>query len=256
MVSFIKQLLGVKSTLTPQKWENGTRKHVYLAGAAGAKVKDWGKSTQQKASKFPRALRRVFLTGLRVIIPLGITIFILIWLFDKIDGLLQPIFISILGQRIPGVGFLTTLILILIAGIIMGTVLGRRFMQSGEGFISKIPIVRSLYGGIKQISDSFSAQDQEGFMRVVLIEFPRQGMKTLAFVTDEYTDESGQLKLNVFIPTAPNPTSGFLQIVDADDVTPTNMSVDDALKMVMSAGKVSAKGMGKKQQPQPPPDNS
>jgi uncharacterized membrane protein len=253
MASFIKQLLGVDTGPSTKGTTDDTRANVLLTGA---KVKDWGKTTREKASsqgkKFSRGLRSVFLTGLRVIIPLGITIFILVWIFDKIDNVLQPIFISILGRKIPGIGLLTTLVLILIAGAIMGTFLGRRLMQSGEGFISKIPIVRSLYGGIKQISDSFSAQDQEGFLRVVLIEFPRAGMKTIAFVTDEYTDEADKLKLNVFIPTAPNPTSGFLQIVDAEDVTPTNMSVDDALKMVMSAGKVSAKGLGKKKQVSPP----
>jgi uncharacterized membrane protein len=252
MTGFFKQLLGIRTGPGVKKTLGDTRGSITVSGA---KVKDFGKATQQKASgygkRFPNALKRMFLTGLRVIIPLAITIFILVWLFDKIDGLLQPIFISIIGRRIPGVGLLTTLILVMIAGAIVGTVFGRRLMQSGEGFISKIPIVRSLYGGIKQISDSFSAQDQEGFLRVVLIEFPRQGMKTIAFVTDEYTDDSGRMKLNVFIPTAPNPTSGFLQIVDADDVTPTNMSVDDALKMVMSAGKVSAKGMGRRQQVPP-----
>jgi uncharacterized membrane protein len=248
MTNIFKQLLGVKNGPAVNRTSGDTLNNAKLSGAI---VKDWGKATHQKATsygkKFPGSLKKVFLTGLRVMIPLAITIFILVWLFDKIDGLLQPIFISILGRRIPGIGLLTTLVLIMIAGAIVGTVLGRRMMRSGEGFISKIPIVRSLYNGIKQIADSFSSEDQEGFLRVVLIEFPRQGMQTIAFVTDEYTDDSGTMKLNVFIPTAPNPTSGFLQIVDADDVTPTNMSVDDALKMVMSAGKVSAKGMGKRQ---------
>ncbi len=233
--------------------KNGARKVAdssrKYAGQAQTQAKEWTQLTARKLSasrkKLPGTLRKQFLDGLKVIIPLGVTIFILVWIFGKIDSILQPIIRSIAGRTIPGVGFAITIILILIAGAVVGNVAGRKLIRYSESLLSKIPIVRQLYYGIKQIVDSFSSQDKGGFTRVVMIEFPKAGMKTIAFVTNEYVDQSGKRMLNVFIPTAPNPTSGFLQIVKEEEVTATDISIDDALKMVMSAGKVSAGGITK-----------
>jgi len=188
-----------------------------------------------------KKLRRQFLTGILVIVPIGATILILVWIFTTIDNILQPAVRSVWGHTIPGVGFGITIVLIYLVGIIASNVGGRRLIHYGESLLAKVPVFRLLYSGIKQILESFSAPGKAGFLQVVLVEFPRKGMMTIGFVTNESSDESGKKLLNIFIPTSPNPTSGFLQIAGEAEVIRTNISVDDALKMVVSGGKVSPK---------------
>jgi uncharacterized membrane protein len=201
-------------------------------------------ATEQKLGiairKLPRMLRNYFLTGLLVLLPIYATVWILVWLIGAIDGTLQPIFYLIWGRTLPGLGFLVVLALIVIIGGVASKVAGRKLLGYLESLILKVPVIRILYQGIKQIMDSFTDSGRNGFTDVVLLEFPRQGMRTIGLVTNKTTDINGENMLNVFIPTAPNPTSGFLQIVSEKDVVPVNMSIDDALKMVISAGKVNA----------------
>jgi uncharacterized membrane protein len=186
-----------------------------------------------------RKLRAYFLAGILVTVPLGLTVWILLWIFNGIDGFLQPIIDRVVGHHIPGIGFGITVLLIFIAGIIASNVLGRRLLRYGESVLMRLPLARYLYNGIRQIMQAFAAPDKTGFMQVVLVEFPRKGTRTLGFITNETTDESGKKLLNIFIPTSPNPTSGFLQIIEEDQVIRTTISVDDALKMVVSGGRVS-----------------
>ena len=190
-----------------------------------------------------KTLRRQFLAGLLVIVPIGATILIMVWLFVSIDNILQPLIRAILGHTIPGIGFAITVILIYLVGVIASNVGGRRLIRYGESLLAKVPIIRQLYQGIKQILEAFSTPNANGFMRVVLIEFPRKGVRSIGFVTNESPGEPGRRMLNIFVPTAPNPTSGFLQIVEESEVIRTNMSIDDALKLVLSAGRVSPKDM-------------
>ncbi len=186
-----------------------------------------------------RKLRAYFLAGLLVTVPLGLTVWILLWVFNGIDSFLQPIVDRIVGHHIPGVGFGITVLLIFIVGVIVSNVLGRRLLRYGESVIMRLPLTRYLYNGIRQIMQAFAAPDKTGFMQVVLVEFPRKGTRTLGFITNETSDESGKKLLNIFIPTSPNPTSGFLQIIEEEQVIRTTLSVDDALKMVVSGGRVS-----------------
>ncbi len=190
-----------------------------------------------------RKLRTQFLAGILVVVPIGATILILVWIFNTIDSILhlQPVIEGILGRPVPGVGFCITILLIYLVGVIVSNVVGRGLLRYGESLVTRIPMVRQLYTGIKQILESFSTPSKTGFMQVVLVEFPRKGMRTIGFVTNESTDKSGKKLLNIFIPTAPNPTSGFLQIAREDEITRIDISVDDALKMVVSAGRVSPK---------------
>jgi uncharacterized membrane protein len=189
-----------------------------------------------------KRLRNHFLTGILIIIPLGITILILIWLFERIDGILQPLIVRVAGHEIPGVGFGVMLVLIYVVGLITSNLFGKRIYSYIERFFFyKITVVRQLYQGIKQILESFSSQGKNAFLRVILIEFPRKGMWSVAFITNETRDDSGQKLFSVFIPLAPNPTSGFVQIMKESDFIYTNISVEDAFKMVVSAGKFSPK---------------
>jgi uncharacterized membrane protein len=193
-----------------------------------------------------RKLRAYFLAGILVTVPLGLTVWILLWIFNGVDGFLQPIIERIFGHHIPGVGFGVTVVLIFIVGIIASNVLGRRLLRYGESVLMRVPLARYLYNGIRQIMQAFAAPDKTGFMQVVLVEFPRKGTRTLGFITNETPDKSGKKLLNIFIPTSPNPTSGFLQIIEEDQVIRTTISVDDALKMVVSGGRVSPREVSDK----------
>ena len=179
-----------------------------------------------------------FMTGLLVIIPLGASVLILVWLFTSIDNILQPVIRAIWGHNITGVGFGVTVILIYVVGVIARNVVGKRIIRYGDSLLNRVPIFKQLYRGIRQIVDSFSDPDKTGFMQVVLVEFPQKGMRAIGFVTNEIIDKNGKKLLSVLIPTAPNPTSGFLEIVKEEDVIRTQIPVDAAVKMVVSAGRM------------------
>lgn len=196
-----------------------------------------------------KKLRTQFGTGILIVVPIGVTILILVWIFITLDNILQPIIRSIWGRTVPGVGFGVTIVLIYLAGVIASNIIGRRVIHYGESLLVKVPVVRQLYAGIKQILEGFSKPGKTGFMQVVLVEFPKEGMRAIGFITNESYDKSGERLLNVFIPTSPNPTSGFLEIVTEDKVIRTNISVDDALKMVVSAGRVSLQEVSDKLSP-------
>jgi uncharacterized membrane protein len=186
-----------------------------------------------------KKLRMQFVTGILVVVPIGAAILILVWLFVTIDNILQPVAKSLLGYTIPGLGLGITVVLIYLAGVVATNVIGKRLISYGESLLARVPLFRYLYTGIKQILQSFATPREGGFLQVVLVEFPKKGMRAIGFVTSESCVESGEKLLSVYIPTSPNPTSGYLEIVRERDVIRTNISIDDALKMVLSAGKVS-----------------
>lgn len=173
---------------------------------------------------------------------------VLVWIFNTIDNFLQPLIKPIVGHTIPGLGFGITVVLIYLVGVIVSNVLGRRLVHYGESLLTRapIPLVPQLYNSIKQIVEGFSAPSKAGFMQVVLVEFPRKGMRTIGFITNESLDKSGKKLSNIFIPTSPNPTSGFLQIASESEITRTDISVEDALRMVVSAGRVSLEEVAEK----------
>lgn len=196
-----------------------------------------------------KKLRTQFATGILVVVPIGVTILIFIWIFVTLDNILQPVIRSIWGRTVPGVGFGVTIVLIYLAGVIASNIVGRRVIHYGESLLAKVPVARQLYTGIKQILEGFSKPGKTGFMQVVLVEFPKEGMRAIGFITNESYGKSGERLLNVFIPTSPNPTSGFLEIMTEDKIIRTNISVDDALKMVVSAGRVSLQEISDKLSP-------
>jgi uncharacterized membrane protein len=197
--------------------------------------------SEQKPHKesWGKKLRALFVAGLLIVVPIGASVLILVWLFTSIDNILQPAIRYFSGHNIPGVGFAATVVLIFIAGIIARNIIGRRILHFGHSIISRVPVFRQLYIGIRQVLESFAAPDKTGFMQVVLVEFPRPGMKSLGFVTNEFKDNNGEKMLSILIPTAPNPTSGFLEIIKEKDIIRTKLTVDEALKMVVSAGRMT-----------------
>ncbi len=194
--------------------------------------------------RFLRKFRAILIAGLVVTVPIGLTIWIFVWLFTEIDKLLQPVIKAIFGHEIIGVGFGVIVVLVFIVGTIATNVIGKRIVHWSESLLEKVPITRTIYVAIKQIAQSFSDPQKPRFMQVVLIEFPVKGMKTIAFITNEEKDKSGKKFFNVFIPTALNPTGGFVEIVREEDIIRTNLSVEEGLKMAISAGSMSPQGLG------------
>jgi uncharacterized membrane protein len=198
-------------------------------------------SKRKFSSRVGKKLRTQFGAGILVIVPIIITIMILVWLFGYIDNIAQPVANSLLGRTIPGLGFALTVVIIYLTGVVATSVIGKRLIRYIESLLARVPLFRYLYTSIKQIMVSFTTSSETKFLQVVLVEFPKKGMRVLGFVTSESPIESGEKLLTVFIPTSPNPTSGYLEIVRENDIIRTNISIDDALKMVLSAGKVSLK---------------
>ena len=182
-----------------------------------------------------------FLAGLLVTVPVGATILILIWIFSAIDNILQPIIRLIFGRHIPGVGFGITVVSIYLVGLIVSQVAGKKLFSYGESLLTKVPVFKWIYISIKQILESFSTPGESGLLQTVLLEFPRKGIWTVGFITNEATTQAGDKQLNIFIPTSPNPTSGFTQIVGENEVIRTSIPVNAALRMVISAGKIYPK---------------
>ena len=194
-------------------------------------------------SELRKKVRTSFIAGVIVIVPIAATVLILRWLFVYVDGILglQELTERLLGYSVPGTGVAMTVVLILVTGIIATSVAGKRLVNYGESLLARVPLFRYLYTSIKQIMVSFATPGESRFLQVVLVEFPKRGMRVIGFMTSESSTTSGEKLLTVFIPTSPNPTSGYLEIVRESEVIRTNISIDDALKMVLSAGKVSLK---------------
>lgn len=183
-------------------------------------------------------LRKSFFTGLLVVIPISATIYILIFLIGVLNNLLPFHFLPY------GTGVILTIILITLIGFMTTNLIGKRLIDTGEKFISSIPLVKNVYAAVKQISDAMLSSKGKNFRRVVLIEYPRKGIYTLAFVTGvsrgEVQDKTKDNVINLFVPTTPNPTSGFYLMVPEADVINLDMSVEDAFKLLISGGMVSA----------------
>lgn len=185
-----------------------------------------------------RHLRNRLLLGILLLVPLFATVLILVWAFNSIDSILQPIVITTWGKTFPGIGVGIVVILAYIMGVIASTILGRKILSFGDRLLERIPVFKYIYRGIRQIVSAFSEPRQTGFMQVVFVEYPRKGMYALAFVTNMLRSDNGELLYTIFIPTSPNPTSGFMQVVKEDEIILTKISVEDALRVIVSAGRV------------------
>jgi uncharacterized membrane protein len=195
--------------------------------------------------------RRYLIAGLLVWVPVGITWFVIKFMIDLMDQtlLLVPANLRpehLLGYRIWGLGVVLTLVILLLTGMIVANLIGRKLVSIGEHLLDRIPLVRSIYSGVKQVMETMLAGSGKSFRSVVLVEYPRKDMWTLAFLTGErgvkeIEDKTGRELSHVFVPTTPNPTSGFFLVVPSSDVVVLDMSIDDGLKLIMSAGVVMPK---------------
>lgn len=185
-------------------------------------------------------------TGLLVVIPLGITIFILRFLFDLADGFFAPAITAVVAgfhaeaEYIPGLGMVSGLLVIYLAGFLTTNLLGRRLVEFGEALLTRIPLVKSIYTSSKQVTSVFSQGNSGSFRSAVLIPFPHPGVQCLAFVTGHVTGDDGRELVTVFVPTSPNPTSGYVVFLAEEQITPAPFGVEEAMKIIMSGGMVTS----------------
>ena len=190
-------------------------------------------------------LRRYFVAGLLVWIPLGITLWVLKLLVDLMDQSLLLVPESyrsdaLFGFHVPGLGIILTLAIVIFTGALAANFFGRKLLLIGHGILGRIPIVRSIYGGVKQISDTLFSPEGQAFRRAVLVRYPHAGAWTVALVTgtpeNEVADRLGREQISVFVPTTPNITAGFFLVVPRAETMELDMSVDEALKYIISMG--------------------
>ena len=187
-------------------------------------------------------LKGTFIAGLFVVIPIGITIFILKFLFNFTDGILSSyldrLFSILTGQELhfPGLGIITGIVVIYLAGLLATNVLGNQLLKLGDNLLSRIPLVSSIYSSSKQLTKVFR-EGKSSYRRAVFVEWPRPGVKAVGFVTAE-VERDGQRLVVVYVPTMPNPTSGFALFFREEDVVDSGMTVEEALKFVVSGGAI------------------
>ncbi len=203
-----------------------------------------------------KTFRRYFLVGVIVLLPFVVTFKFFMFFIESLNSILEvqngrflyvipsefhPDFL--LGVHIPGLGLIFTLVIILTVGMLSRNYFGRRLLRWGDNMMARIPLGRVIYKVVKQILQTFSSGQMSQFSKVVLVEFPRKGVHSIGFVTGTATGEvqekTKETVINVFVPTTPNPTSGFLIMVPEDDVTLLEMSIEDAFKLIVSGGMVT-----------------
>lgn len=192
-------------------------------------------------------MKRYFIAGLLVWIPLGITLWILKFIIDTMDQslLLLPRDFrpeTVFGRAIPGVGAVLTVFIVLVTGVFAANFFGRRILQYWEAVLVRIPVVKTIYTGVKQVSDTLFSSQGQAFRKALLVQYPHQGSWTIAFQTGSPGGEvAGHLHgehVSLYVPTTPNPTSGFFLMMPREHVIELDMSVDAALKYIISMGVV------------------
>ena len=185
--------------------------------------------------------KNYFITGLFSIIPLAITFTIIKWLFDFFSGpgkkMINYIFPNSSAPIIENIiGFVLTFLFIYLIGIIISNVLGKRLYSIFENILAKIPLVNYIYNTIKQITDTLTVSQKHAFKKVVYIEYPKENIWTIALVTGESKDSQNNEYYQIFVPTTPNPTSGFMLYIKKENTNETDMSIDEGLKIIISGG--------------------
>jgi len=185
-------------------------------------------------------LRRRFLTGLLILLPAVVTGWVFWKIFSTVDSVLGPFQKRYPIIDIPGVGVAVVIILVVFTGIFAGNLIGRRLISQGERILYKLPIIRRIYIAVKELSEVFLAGRRLVFREVVIVRYPHRDSYALGFITEKapprFAEIVGRPMVNVFVPTTPNPTSGFLLFVPPEEVIPLPISVEEALKLVVSGG--------------------
>jgi len=198
-------------------------------------------------------MRKYFVTGLLIWVPLAITLWVLDLIVTTMDQSLQLLPgqwhpRALFGRDIPGLGVVLTLLIVALTGLLARNIIGERLVLYWEALLGRIPIVRSIYSSVKQVSDTILSPNGQAFRRALLVQYPRAGVWTIAFQTGTPAGEVRRLvgieMVSVYVPTTPNPTSGFFLMVPRAETIELNMSVDEALRYVVSMGVVAPADRG------------
>ena len=179
--------------------------------------------------------RSKLFAGIATALPLFLTYVLLEFLFITLDEMSRPILDKI-GLKIPGLGIVLTILLIFFLGVLVTNFLGRKIFNIGERIVKKVPVVNTIYSTLKQITETFTKGTSDTFQGAVYIQYPREGLWTMAFISGESKTKDGIPYYHLFVPTTPNPTSGFFLMIPQADAVPTGMSVEDGLKTIISGG--------------------
>lgn len=180
-----------------------------------------------------------FLAGLATLLPIVISIYLVFWIFTVIDNLSAPLLTKYFGQVIPGVGFLLTILVVILVGVISTNIIGKKLFFWSETLLYKVPLLGKIYSTVRRITDSIFSSGKGSFTKVALVEFPRKGIYSLGFITNDDFPFLDEDSYSIFIPTTPNPTSGWFIIMPKESVKILDMSVDRGIEMVISAGMVN-----------------
>jgi uncharacterized membrane protein len=187
-------------------------------------------------------VRRYLGAGLLVIVPVAVTILVLRFLFGVFDGWMQPVAERIVGRPIPGLGLLLTLLLVWTTGALSANFAGKKLLELFDRLLENLPLVKTVYTASKQLVEAVSPGGRRAFRRVVLVEFPMKGTFALGFVTGDGLGPLPGDMLSVYVPTALNPTSGFLIFARESDILDPRLSVEEGVKLVVSGGVVRPPG--------------
>lgn len=189
-------------------------------------------------------VRNIFITGLAVLVPVILTFWILRVIFQFADNILGRYLSNWLGvPPPPGLGILLTLTIVFLTGLVASNIIGRRLILLGERLLERTPVVRHVYSTLKQVTEAFMGNRAGSFKRVVLVQYPREGLWAVGLVTGRskgYGPERGEGDMvHVFIPTTPNPTSGYLILVPEEDLVTLNLTIEEGMRLIISGGVVS-----------------
>ncbi|WP_199873074.1 DUF502 domain-containing protein [Inediibacterium massiliense] len=185
-------------------------------------------------------IRKMFITGLLVLIPIVVTVSLIGWVFNKIDSIFRIPLEKIIGFPLIGVGVVLNLIIITITGFFATNYLGKQIICFVEKTLTKIPLVNTIYISVKQLIDTLFLKQRDAFKSAVLVQYPSKGIYTIGFITGDTSSEISstlnQDMKSIFIPTTPNPTSGMLVMIPKNDIIMLDISIEAALKLVVSGG--------------------
>ena len=191
-------------------------------------------------SKLGGHLRGTLVAGVLILFPIALVVGLLLWVFLKIEGFvqpaLQPVLAPLIDRSIPGLGVIALLVLIYLFGLIWRKRLGRRIIRTMQHYMVNVPIVGSIYGPARQLMESMQGNSTAGFKRVVIVEYPRQGAWMVGFLTGITTVTPGTTMGVVYLPTAPMPQSGFVSLIPIQEIYDASMTVPEAMQMVLSGG--------------------
>lgn len=185
-----------------------------------------------------KTLRKLFITGLFTLLPISITVLVLKIIYEFLDSISAPIIRVAFGFDIPGMGFLITVSAIVLVGAVANNFIGKKVLQIFDSWMHRIPFINTVYNSVKELSHNLSSGKNSNFSQVVLVNFPSVSSKSIGFITRESLMLSGVNRTAVFVPTTPNPTSGFIMFFDPAEVEHLDLTVDEAVKVVVSMGVV------------------